>query len=317
MEKYIKKCLDSVVNQTYSNIEIILINDGSTDNSEKIIKSYEKEYNNIKVISQVNSGPAIAKNVGLDNANGEYIMILDADDWIENNFIEKLMLIAEENDSDIVFFDSIKELENGTSKGKIEISKFSNNSNEEILKMHITCKMPAGAHKIIKRETIIKSNARFSNNLIKGEELQFSIQIINVAKKINFSNNIYYHCLQRKNSQSRKKDKYSFENNALELYDTLQRENLFENYENEYYLSVARFFTLEVLESSLDSIGQFMKETKIIKQKYNNRFNFKKIKSYKYLDRRITILYLLIKYKCSLIFYIISSMLYKNKKIIL
>jgi len=109
MEKYIKKCLDSVVNQTYSNIEIILINDGSTDNSEKIIKSYEKEYNNIKVISQVNSGPAIAKNVGLDNANGEYIMILDADDWIENNFIEKLMLIAEENDSDIVFFDSIKE----------------------------------------------------------------------------------------------------------------------------------------------------------------------------------------------------------------
>ena len=86
--KYIKKCLDSLINQTFKNIEIILVNDGSTDNSEEIIQSYDD--NRIVYIKQKNQGPSAARNLGIDLAKGEYIGFVDSDDWIDADYYEKL-----------------------------------------------------------------------------------------------------------------------------------------------------------------------------------------------------------------------------------
>lgn len=90
-EHFIEKCIHSILNQSYKNIELILVNDGSTDNSVKICDSFAKIDNRIKLIHQANSGPSVARNNGIYNAKGKYIQFIDADDYIEENMIETLV----------------------------------------------------------------------------------------------------------------------------------------------------------------------------------------------------------------------------------
>ncbi|MDR2616264.1 MAG: glycosyltransferase [Endomicrobium sp.] len=101
-EKYLCKCLDSVINQTLKDIEIIIVNDGSTDNSLKIIKEYGDKDTRIKVIDKQNEGYGKTVNRGLDIAKGQYVGIIESDDWIEPDMFEKLYNIAKSNDVDIV-----------------------------------------------------------------------------------------------------------------------------------------------------------------------------------------------------------------------
>ncbi len=102
VEKYIKQCLDSVVNQTLKDIEIICINDGSTDSTLDILREYESRDNRIKVISKQNSGYGASMNIGLEAANGEYIGIVESDDFAELDMFEKLYNTAKDNDLDLV-----------------------------------------------------------------------------------------------------------------------------------------------------------------------------------------------------------------------
>ncbi|MBR3263655.1 glycosyltransferase family 2 protein [Candidatus Saccharibacteria bacterium] len=97
--KYLPKCLDSIIGQTYQNLEIILVDDGSTDNSGKIADSYAKKDNRINVIHQKNQGQSTARNTGLAMATGEYIGFIDSDDEIKNTFIEKLLSVYSNNTS--------------------------------------------------------------------------------------------------------------------------------------------------------------------------------------------------------------------------
>lgn len=90
-EKYVGKCIESVVNQSYTNLEIILINDGSTDHSAEICAGYEKEDDRVWLFEQPNSGVSATRNRGLDLATGEYVLFIDSDDWLESNMIETLV----------------------------------------------------------------------------------------------------------------------------------------------------------------------------------------------------------------------------------
>ncbi len=101
VEKYLDECMKTVVKQTYKNIEIILINDGSTDNTGHICKKWEKKDSRIKYISKKNEGPGITRNRGIDIAKGEYLFFLDSDDWIELNAIEELLKLAKSSDADV------------------------------------------------------------------------------------------------------------------------------------------------------------------------------------------------------------------------
>lgn len=102
-ELYIKKCIESLLEQTLQNIEIILIDDGSTDNSKEIIDSYSKLDKRIKSIFQKNSGPSTARNIGIKNATGEYITFVDADDWVNKETYSELYDRASENNVDVAF----------------------------------------------------------------------------------------------------------------------------------------------------------------------------------------------------------------------
>lgn len=104
-EKYLKTCLDSLINQTYKNLEIICVDDGSTDHSLSILKFYENKDSRVKAYSQKNAGPAAARNKALEHATGEYISFVDADDFMVNNAYEILSEVAEEKeDWDLIMF---------------------------------------------------------------------------------------------------------------------------------------------------------------------------------------------------------------------
>lgn len=91
-EKYIDRCINSIVNQTYKDIEIILIDDGSSDRSIDIINNYVNKDNRIKVYTQKNAGPSSARNYGLDVSTGDYVMFVDADDYIDKTMVEEMIL---------------------------------------------------------------------------------------------------------------------------------------------------------------------------------------------------------------------------------
>ena len=107
VEKYLRECIDSVINQTYKNLEIILVDDGSTDSSGKICDEYVEKDERITAIHQKNGGLSQARNRGLEESTGEYIYFLDSDDYISLDAIEKLYAIAETQKPDFVFFDAI------------------------------------------------------------------------------------------------------------------------------------------------------------------------------------------------------------------
>ena len=102
VEKYLEKCIDSIISQTYSNIEIILINDGSTDNSESICKKYENTDRRIRYYKKENGGLSSARNYGIERAEGDYFLFIDSDDYIDNSMVKTLLTYAIKHNADIV-----------------------------------------------------------------------------------------------------------------------------------------------------------------------------------------------------------------------
>ena len=103
VEKYLAECIESVLKQTYQNIEILLIDDGSPDNSGKICDEYEEKDSRVRVIHKENGGVSSARNVGLEQANGEYITFIDSDDFVSESYIEELYIALENGNSDLAF----------------------------------------------------------------------------------------------------------------------------------------------------------------------------------------------------------------------
>ncbi|MDQ0344467.1 glycosyltransferase involved in cell wall biosynthesis [Lederbergia wuyishanensis] len=102
VQKYIRRCIDSIVEQTFPNVEIILVNDGSPDNCGQIIDEYAKKDHRIKVVHKENGGLSDARNKGMEYVTGEYTLFVDSDDWIERNMIEELVKISLDNQADVV-----------------------------------------------------------------------------------------------------------------------------------------------------------------------------------------------------------------------
>lgn len=107
VEEYLEEALESVVNQTLKDIEIILINDGSTDKSLEIAEKYKSKDERIRLINQENSGLSIARNIGIENSNGKYLYFLDSDDYLELETLKKCFSICEKNDLDLIYFDAV------------------------------------------------------------------------------------------------------------------------------------------------------------------------------------------------------------------
>lgn len=192
-KQYLKQCLDSVVNQTLKDIEIIIVNDGSTDNSIEIIQDYSNNCKNIKVINKQNEGCYKARNVGLETAKGEYIAFLDSDDYIEFNMYEKLYSKAKETDADIVS-SNYSILENNKIKivdfsSSIELLKKTNNKlidAENILLDAIIWS------RIFKRQMIVDKGIHFHSDIHAADDAFFHVVTMLNANKIVYIPDILY-----------------------------------------------------------------------------------------------------------------------------
>ena len=123
VEKYLARCLDSVINQTLKDIEIICVNDGSTDNSAQILEEYAQKDERIKVITQVNSGLSEARNTGMSASTGEFIAFLDSDDFVDLDFYEALYNSAVKNNCEIACGNIIRENDKKKRKPFVDYDK--------------------------------------------------------------------------------------------------------------------------------------------------------------------------------------------------
>ena len=176
-EKYLEKCINSMINQTLKDIEIILINDGSTDNSENVIKSFNDK--RITYIKKKNEGIGKTRNLGIKLAKGKYISFLDSDDYLENNFAEVLYNKAEQCSCDIVicdYFVDDKEIK------KEKCISFNDTNLKKYPKLLTDIEL-GPCNKIYKNNLFINKNNRFIENL-KYEDAPFVVRMILAAKKI-------------------------------------------------------------------------------------------------------------------------------------
>ena len=202
-EKYLKKCLDSIIkaipNEIRDKTEVLIINDGSTDNSETIIKEYETKYNFIKYIFQKNRGLGNVRNVGLKNAKGKYIASIDSDDSINKNFFKECLNDLK-NDIDVVIYDWLT-VTNETKYETSAIEWIFNKKYNQYEGLMYTTIMPSTCNKIFKKELYDDLKIEFVED--KYEDLSTNPFILLKAKKIKYYKKPYYEYYIRSDSYMR------------------------------------------------------------------------------------------------------------------
>lgn len=208
-EKYLHKCLDSVTNQTLKDIEIICINDGSTDNSLNILNEYASNDKRFVVISQKNQGQAIARNNVLNIASGEYIGFVDSDDFVELDMFEKMYSLAIENNCDTIycnydrFWEGNKHLEiaNKFDEYNIDIKPNTIFSWGGAIKKCVLKNIPyICMNKLIKTDLIKNNNIKFADKKIFAEDVIFSINVLLRSQRCLYTSDVLYHYVIHHNS---------------------------------------------------------------------------------------------------------------------
>ena len=195
VEEFLPRCINSILKSTYSDLEILLIENGSTDNSLNICNSFAEKYDNIRVYVADKTGVSHARNIGLDHAKGEYISLIDSDDYISSEMYEKFMKSATDNNADLVFcdFDSGSNAEYDFKSSETDLIESITVDN---YLYHTYVKDIAGylsaSNKIIKREII--GDIRFNETLSMGEDRLFTVQCVCKCNTImHFTQKLYYY----------------------------------------------------------------------------------------------------------------------------
>ncbi len=236
-EKTIKRCLDSIINQSYNNIDIVIINDGSNDNTLGILNGYKDK--RIRIINQTNHGLSYSRNVGIDNSIGKYIIFVDADDKISKYLIEECIKYIDNND----------------------LVMFSYQENHKLLKIkkRISKKLPNDKNiseygyawnKMYKKKIIKRNKIRFDKNIQLVEDLNFNKQYLKHTKKIYFIDKIlYYYYRNDKNVLSKKY--YSNFLNLIEISIKDKMDILDNNsdYEKHLYLFLIRQYIINFIRN--------------------------------------------------------------------
>lgn len=267
VEEYIEKCIESLVNQTQKDIEIIFINDGSTDNSRNIISKYEKKYKNIKCIDKENEGQAVARNIAIKESHADYVMFVDADDYISPNMCEEMLLKIQKEDSDMAFSTSyFKVLNNEINEEKT----YGSEQKDLVAKYLLTQSGPV--NKLIKKELII-NNELYFKELRAYEDISVVPSWALYANKISYINKSYYYYLIRDGSTMRQikynkklEDIFSSLNNLLEKYNNSNNKNKYKEeiewifIEHLLHAASLRFFKFDNYQKNIEKINKTIKE---------------------------------------------------------
>ena len=207
--KYLKRCVDSVLNQSYNNIEIIVIDDGSTDDTNSVMSEY-KNTKKVKYVKQSNGGVSSARNNGLKMAHGDYIMFLDSDDYFCQNYCEKMLSNIVKNNSDICL-SGINYIKNDKSE-RIDFyntNKLFNTSEiKNLISDNIYNYLLYPVWNKIYNKKILES-INFDTSLIMGEDFIFNLQCLCNCKKVSYITENYYNYVINNNSTTSKMRKYN------------------------------------------------------------------------------------------------------------
>lgn len=342
IENYIEKCLESLINQKLDNIEIICVNDGSTDNSLNIIKEYASKDNRIKIINKTNGGISSARNAGIKIAKGEYIYIIDGDDYIKENTCEKLINILNQGNVDVLvtgyyrkdwnnkIYEVYPKLENTV----IYKDDIKNNFIPSILGVSLE-----NLYKWFKGTSINENNESpnvwrflYSNKIIKenyikfkedlsfGEDILFNFEYLYHCENLKIFNDCFYYYVWRNGSLSQRYNK------KIEIYEAKTKlldeknkinEFLIENYNedySEYYQgsTILSLIQMAMILSDCD-IRSFMTYYSLFKKYSNNKWvrsSYRKLKL-KNSPIKYKIPLLLGKYNCKILIFIICFWLNK------
>ena len=231
LEKYLPRCLDSLVNQTLENIEIICVDDGSTDSAPKIIDEYASKYpNKVKAYHKKNGGEFTTRNFGLEKASGEYITFVDTDDYVEPNWAEKLYNAAKENDADLAVC-GFERIDLKTNKIVSKDMTGYGNTVKTITPMDDFCVFinPAPWNKIFKLDKV--KDLRFQN-FRNFNDMIFLASSYSKIEKIAFVPDVLYHYYLRYDSQIHNvnsNDVDNFKRYLLELKRLYIKENKYDD----------------------------------------------------------------------------------------
>lgn len=271
IEQYIHRCITSLINQTFENLEIIIVNDGSTDNTLRIIEELKKNNKNIKVINQENKGLIETRKTGFENATGEYILFVDGDDWLEREAVEILYTNAVKENADIVLFNAFNSYDDGT---RTNFNTVNMNAIDEIKKdtlkaLFLDNVLPVVWAKFIKRAFIIENNIQFPKNISYGEDLAFSAKLFMNTPNVVIVEDKLYNYYQRLDSISRSTDNRILEVNIALSYieNDLKQRKIYSLYEKEFEKLVYRHLMLSKI---LRIEGNYPSKLAVYKQ-YKNR----------------------------------------------
>ena len=233
-EKYLPKCIDSVINQTFSNIEIICINDGSTDKSLEILNDYEQKDNRIIVLSQENSKQGTARNRGLEIAKGEYIVFLDSDDWLDLNYLEEMLNSIEQSDSCVAISVSTRDYTNKVKKHvEIKHTEIISDINELLPKINYDLRVTG---KMYKKSVLC--DIRFLEYAFY-EDAPYAIRALNQADKYILVPNTTYHYFSNPTSTIKKAQNERKRNDIIETQLDLI------NYANDNHIKLKDNFVIK------------------------------------------------------------------------
>lgn len=266
-EKYLKECVDSIINQSLKDIEIIFIDDGSNDNSLSILEEYAKNDKRIKIISKLNEGQGVARNIGIKSAVGEYIAFVDSDDFIRIDMLEELYNHSKNKNLDIcmckvsTYDDVTHEVKNDLWYYSLEVFKnFRKNVFKHTDTIDFTCEISVTpVNKLYKRSFLIDNNCLFAENYIFEDELFFYDVYLN-AKRVSIINkNLYYYRVNRAGSTVTESTDTDY-SDILTIFKLIQQKFIELGYWNQYKINFSNRF-LHLISWRYSQTAQIYKES--------------------------------------------------------
>ena len=287
VEKYLTKCLDSLVSQTLKDLEVIIVNDGSPDNSQEIIDMYTKKYANMHSYLKENGGLSDARNYGIKKATGEYIAFLDSDDYVTNDMYEKMYFKAKEKDYDMVvcdinyvYDDHIKRVGSGIKEDTTDIKK-------------IYCTIhPAAWNKIFKKELL--QNIEFKKG-VWFEDVEFIYRLLPDIKSIGVVHEAFNQYVQREGSITNTINPkiYDYIDNMNGIVNFYKKEKLYLEYQKELeYVYVRYIYATFIKSVSRYEYDEYLKAVDIAIK--NVKEHFPKYRRNKYFYQNFKGYYLVI-----------------------
>lgn len=316
VEKYLKKCIDSILNQTLNDFELFIVDDGSVDNCGRIADEYAKRDSRVTVIHKKNGGAPSARNEGIKRAKGKYMYFPDSDDWIEEDYLEKLYNIAEKYDSDMVISGFTMEYFENNKEQSYKVSvpqKIYGNKKEVRDNIHSyfnNMMMAVPWNKLYKSSYIKNKQLLFPN--LKWDDLHFNMEVIKDISNIAISESSGYHFFRsRAGSETTtvfdgmlyKKRREQFEH-IMEVYNYWEKkeENIIEILYG-YYASRL----IQCIQEISISNKTNKEKRRLISEIINNEFNYKAIKYGKIESKLLKIAILPVKFRSTILCVILGK----------